>query len=309
MRAPGDHETNDPSASHLARAAALGPLRSVISQGVVSRPGTSPQPGPPTAASPPQPNPVPSPRQPKLLDRLREVLRSRHYSRRTEQTYRQRVKRFIFTSGTWPMAGGGCRSPRPWIVSIPTPQRIGEAMGLPNDHDLHPSGKEVTGFSPKVQRGFIQIRGVCLCGYTDCIILGVKAKQIQRLMPHMPCREVRTNEQRTTSIPQLGRCRTPVNVPAGRQRPNEGCRRFLWKIQVRSGSVQRKLFCGTGSGTCPLTEMQTNRCGGLSDHTQRHTVLLGRHCGISSPRLSNGSVFFRRSAEPVNNFETLTVNI
>jgi site-specific recombinase XerD len=33
---------------------------------------------------------------PKLLDRMREALRSRHYSRRTEQTYCHWVKRFIF---------------------------------------------------------------------------------------------------------------------------------------------------------------------------------------------------------------------
>ena len=33
---------------------------------------------------------------PKLLDRLREALRSRHYSRRTEQTYCHWIKRFIF---------------------------------------------------------------------------------------------------------------------------------------------------------------------------------------------------------------------
>lgn len=33
---------------------------------------------------------------PKLLDRLREALRARHYSRRTEQTYCHWVKRFIF---------------------------------------------------------------------------------------------------------------------------------------------------------------------------------------------------------------------
>ena len=33
---------------------------------------------------------------PKLLDRLREALRSRHYSRRNEQTYVMWVKRFIF---------------------------------------------------------------------------------------------------------------------------------------------------------------------------------------------------------------------
>lgn len=32
---------------------------------------------------------------PKLLDRLRQTLRSRHYSRRTEQTYCQWVKRFV----------------------------------------------------------------------------------------------------------------------------------------------------------------------------------------------------------------------
>ena len=36
------------------------------------------------------------PPKPKLLDQLRESLRSRHYSRRTEQTYCQWVKRFIF---------------------------------------------------------------------------------------------------------------------------------------------------------------------------------------------------------------------
>jgi Phage integrase, N-terminal SAM-like domain len=35
-------------------------------------------------------------RQPKLLDRLTEALRARHYSPRTEQTYRHWVKRFIF---------------------------------------------------------------------------------------------------------------------------------------------------------------------------------------------------------------------
>lgn len=33
---------------------------------------------------------------PKLLDQLSEALRARHYSRRTEQTYRQWARRFIF---------------------------------------------------------------------------------------------------------------------------------------------------------------------------------------------------------------------
>ena len=35
-------------------------------------------------------------RKPKLMDRLREALRSRHYSRRTEETYCYWAKRFIF---------------------------------------------------------------------------------------------------------------------------------------------------------------------------------------------------------------------
>ena len=39
--------------------------------------------------------PAPPPQQPKLLDRLREALRTRHYSRRTEQCYCHWVKRFI----------------------------------------------------------------------------------------------------------------------------------------------------------------------------------------------------------------------
>ncbi len=37
-----------------------------------------------------------SSRGPKLMDRLHEALRSRHYSRRTEQTYCHWVKRYIF---------------------------------------------------------------------------------------------------------------------------------------------------------------------------------------------------------------------
>jgi integron integrase len=40
--------------------------------------------------------PAPAPRQPKLLDRLRDALRSRHYSRSTEQAYCHWIKRFIF---------------------------------------------------------------------------------------------------------------------------------------------------------------------------------------------------------------------
>ena len=47
------------------------------------------------AACPPAPPPQAA-RPPKLLDRLCEALRSRHYSRRTDQAYRHWAKRFIF---------------------------------------------------------------------------------------------------------------------------------------------------------------------------------------------------------------------
>ncbi len=40
--------------------------------------------------------PHPQPRKPKLLDQVREALRVRHYSRRTEKTYCDWVKRFIY---------------------------------------------------------------------------------------------------------------------------------------------------------------------------------------------------------------------
>jgi hypothetical protein len=53
---------------------------------------------------------------PKLLPRMREVLRSRHYSRRTEQAYCHWVRRFIYfhrMRHPAEMAGGlntmGCR--------------------------------------------------------------------------------------------------------------------------------------------------------------------------------------------------------
>src|SRR3712207_835955 len=43
------------------------------------------------------PNPISQP--PKLLDRVREAIRVRHYSIRTEQAYLQWMKRFIFFHG------------------------------------------------------------------------------------------------------------------------------------------------------------------------------------------------------------------
>jgi hypothetical protein len=59
-------------------------------------------------------------REPKLLDRLRDALRSRHYSRRAEQTYCHWVKRFIYFQhhhGLYPRAEQGrsrCAQPDGW---------------------------------------------------------------------------------------------------------------------------------------------------------------------------------------------------
>jgi|APIni6443716594_1056825.scaffolds.fasta_scaffold1009564_2 hypothetical protein len=47
---------------------------------------------------------------PKLMDRLREALRSRHYSRRTEQTYCLRHPSMIYTH-VLNKGGHGVRSP------------------------------------------------------------------------------------------------------------------------------------------------------------------------------------------------------
>ena len=40
------------------------------------------------------------PRAPRLLGRVRDAIRRRHYSRRTEETYVQWIRRFIYYSGT-----------------------------------------------------------------------------------------------------------------------------------------------------------------------------------------------------------------
>ena len=80
--------------------------RAVIPSNLLSQPGL--RANPPTPAPPSITIAGPSRSQPKLLDRIREALRSRHYSRRTEQCYchwaclprreasrRRQVKRFI----------------------------------------------------------------------------------------------------------------------------------------------------------------------------------------------------------------------
>lgn len=70
------------------------PPSAIIRSKALSPPGS--RANPPAPALPAVANSGPPRPQPKLLDRLREALRSRHYSRRTEQCYFHWIKRFIF---------------------------------------------------------------------------------------------------------------------------------------------------------------------------------------------------------------------
>ena len=54
---------------------------------------------------------APASTKPKLLDRMREAMRSRHYSRSTERSYCNWVKRFIFFHNVLNRGGKGVRSP------------------------------------------------------------------------------------------------------------------------------------------------------------------------------------------------------
>src|SRR5437588_5507688 len=53
----------------------------------------------PLASPPPSPTAGPAPGSPKLLDRLRDAIRLRHYSLRTEEAYVAWVRRFILYHG------------------------------------------------------------------------------------------------------------------------------------------------------------------------------------------------------------------
>jgi len=77
--------------------------------------------------------PSPEPRKPRLLDRVREEIRKRHYSRRTEKSYIGWIRRFILFHGKrhpaeppGSGAGNGCSRPRAstWML-LP-----GESAGI-----------------------------------------------------------------------------------------------------------------------------------------------------------------------------------
>jgi integrase len=59
-----------------------------------------------------------------LLDRVREVMRMRHYSRRTEQTYCAWIRRFIVFSGRRHPAGMGAPEVTSFLSSLATDSRV-----------------------------------------------------------------------------------------------------------------------------------------------------------------------------------------
>ncbi len=102
MSAPGDNAQASSDAVS-ARADVCGPsgngpaLRAVPLPGPPKKASLAPSSSRAGAATPsPLAASPPATHQPKLLDRLREALHARHYSRRTEQCYCHWVKRFIF---------------------------------------------------------------------------------------------------------------------------------------------------------------------------------------------------------------------
>ncbi len=100
MRTVGDSANGPNHTGTPVRPDACGALGPVMPQGGLP-PSRHPtlsrlQPNSPPLPIPQNAVPTPTRGQPKLLNRLREALRSRHYSRLTERAYCHWVKRFIF---------------------------------------------------------------------------------------------------------------------------------------------------------------------------------------------------------------------
>jgi hypothetical protein len=60
----------------------------------------------------------PAPRPPRLLDRVREAIRARHYSRRTEKAYVHWIRRFIFFHGKRHPAEMGAAEVTAFLTSL-----------------------------------------------------------------------------------------------------------------------------------------------------------------------------------------------
>ena len=67
--------------------------------------------------------PAPDPRKPKLLERVREVIRFKHYSLRTERTYLDWIKRFIVFHGKRHPAEMGAEEVRGFLSDLASVHR------------------------------------------------------------------------------------------------------------------------------------------------------------------------------------------
>jgi integron integrase len=66
----------------------------------------------------------PAPRSPRLLDRVREAIRSRHYSRRTEKAYVHWIRRFIFFHGKRHPAEMGAGEVTAFLTSLAVQDKV-----------------------------------------------------------------------------------------------------------------------------------------------------------------------------------------
>ncbi len=71
-----------------------------------------------TTPNPPEPSPASQGRPPKLLDRVRQAIRVRHYSRRTERAYVGWILRFISFHGVRHPAGMGASEVAAFLTSL-----------------------------------------------------------------------------------------------------------------------------------------------------------------------------------------------
>ena len=76
--------------------------------------------------------PAPEPRKPKLLERVRETVRLKHYSLRTEKTYLDWIKRFIVFQGKRHPETMGAEEVREFLSDLAT--RQGVAAATQNQH-------------------------------------------------------------------------------------------------------------------------------------------------------------------------------
>ena len=66
----------------------------------------------------------PAPHSPRLLDRVREAIRSRHYSRRTEKAYVHWIRRFIFFHGKRHPAEMGAGEVTAFLTSLAVQDKV-----------------------------------------------------------------------------------------------------------------------------------------------------------------------------------------